>query len=199
MISYMEQIETLFIELTTACNLKCIHCGYKNISSHNIDKKYIYEAIKQLECKGLQNVMLTGGEPTLHPDFLEILSVCKANNLRTKVATNGTRYEIIRVAFERNLLDEVVISADAISRETFLSIRHADALRAIYRNITLSEHYNKFISLSFLIQKNNYKELPDFLEHTVDLNINRVSLLVPHYNGDFTEQLSIQQYQNDVF
>jgi len=76
-------------------------------------------------------VQISGGEPTLHPDFFRILQMCKERPIRhLMVNTNG-----IRIAqdeeFARRLADfmpqfELYLQFDSLQRETVLQLRGAD-------------------------------------------------------------------------
>lgn len=77
----------IMIDVTTACNLKCKYCYHDNNGKHisiNKIKKQIRENID------LAPIILTGGEPTIHPDIEEIL---KYTSLRveTWLLTNGVK------------------------------------------------------------------------------------------------------------
>ncbi len=196
----METIENLIVELTTLCNLKCIHCGYGLIDSHQkIDKNYLISIIIQLLDRGLQQVMFTGGEPTLYHDLPELVRFCKKNKLYVKIATNGSKLESIDSLINEDLLDEIVISVDAVFPETYRSIRGKDGLLHIYQFI--EQHYqiaNK-IHLSFLVQRKNYKEIIPFLERSKSLNVAKIALLAPHYDSDFTSTLEKNHYRDNMF
>jgi len=82
--------------ITNDCNLNCSHCFTYN----RPDKKY-YMALDELEATldWLQKaagtvdlVNITGGEPTLHPDLLEILKRCRRPGIgRVTMNSNGIR------------------------------------------------------------------------------------------------------------
>ena len=195
----METIENLIIETTTACNLRCIHCGYKLISSHNIDTALVIDIIEKLIEYGLKMVMFTGGEPTLNKDLLFIARFCKQKDLRVKIASNGSFLDPINALLKENIIDELVISVDAIYSQTYLQIRGRDVLKSIYQFIEQNQQYSNRIHLSFLIQKSNYNELIPFLEKAKALNIAKVSLLVPHYDMDFTTLVNSDDYRNMLY
>lgn len=196
----METIENLIVELTTLCNLRCIHCGYRMLQpSCVIEKKRFVSIVNRLANYGLQTVMLTGGEPTLYPELLQIVQFCKQNHLRVKIATNGSNTTPILTLLQEDLLDELVISVDAVTEETYLSIRGRDMLHQIYGFIEQHPQFSDRIHLSYLVQKKNYKELIPFLRRANALNITRVSLLAPHYNNDFTSLLNQKKYRSDLF
>lgn len=67
----------LFIELTNACNLNCMHCG-SNCNPKNyeyIGTELIIDSLRQLSLDyNPKTIMicLTGGEPLFYPDFYKI-------------------------------------------------------------------------------------------------------------------------------
>lgn len=80
------------IELTDYCNLTCLHC-YRQSSPHSsrfLDTAHLLSLMDDAARQGITTVELTGGEPTCHPDFLQI--ACHAAKRFTLVAvlTNGT-------------------------------------------------------------------------------------------------------------
>jgi molybdenum cofactor biosynthesis enzyme MoaA len=152
-----------------------------------------------LKDKGLKTVMFTGGEPTLHPDFHDIILFCKQNLLHVKIATNGSNMESLYSLIQKNLLDEIVISVDAVIPETYRTIRGKDCLSQIYDFIESYTQFANRIHLSFLIQRKNYKEILPFLNRSKTLNVAKVALLVPHHNGDFTSLVDQQEYKDLMF
>lgn len=194
----MNLIETLFIEITTNCNLHCIHCGYKNKLPKTIPFDSIKKAITRCLQYGLKTVVLTGGEPTLHPDLLEILRYCKQYNLNTKITTNGNNLASLLHCFKDNIVDQVVVSLDASTNTTYKKIRGSDKFTEIWQDIKRLSEFNDKIGCSFLIQKTNYKELLPFLQMCAE-NETTVSLLVPHNGSDFTYSLQGKEYSDVVF
>ena len=95
---------SLFVELTYGCNLKCVHCyNPKNISSVQIDinkMKHIIDEAKEL---GVFKITFSGGESTLHKDFIEIVEYARSKRLSVEIFTNG------QTLYDRpELLDKIV-------------------------------------------------------------------------------------------
>lgn len=196
----MELFENLIVELTTLCNLKCIHCGYKLIKPHQeIDKDYLVDIVLRLKPLGIQTVMFTGGEPTLYSELIEIARFCKQEKLHVKIATNGSNLEPIITLLNEATLDELVISVDAVQPMTYKSIRGRNLLHQIFSFIQGYPQFSNRIHVSYLIQRNNYKELIPFLHQCQSLKIAGVSLLVPHLGGDFTSLIDYTNYRKQVF
>ncbi|MEA1937470.1 MAG: radical SAM protein [Patescibacteria group bacterium] len=77
-------------EITESCNYKCSHCylGCKAKSNLSFsDKKKIIELIERSGCLWLQ---ITGGEPLLDKDFVEIYSFAHSLGLLVTLSTNGS-------------------------------------------------------------------------------------------------------------
>lgn len=79
------------IELTSKCNERCIHCYIPHEDKlYNIDDNLYYDTIKQLKDIGIISISLSGGEPMLHPNFLEFLKYAQDSDFYVKVFTNLT-------------------------------------------------------------------------------------------------------------
>jgi MoaA/NifB/PqqE/SkfB family radical SAM enzyme len=99
------------------CNFDCSYCGASthdatsNHLSWNIIEKTIKKlgAISQGQKKKLK-LSLTGGEPYLHPQFIKILQLAKAEGVsRISVTTNGSVH--LKIYEESlNYLDYLVVS-----------------------------------------------------------------------------------------
>src|SRR5699024_705951 len=84
------------VEVTDACNLECPIC-YAESSPHRQEFRSLDMIEKMLDAV-VENegepdiVQISGGEPTIHPDFFEILDAAKARPIKhLMVNTNGIR------------------------------------------------------------------------------------------------------------
>jgi len=87
------------IELTDNCNLHCDYCyrnsEYKNPLSKYINFKGLKKFLLENKKKNLLEIGVTGGEPTLHPEFIKIMKFLLKNFELVELVTNGTNFEII--------------------------------------------------------------------------------------------------------
>jgi 7,8-dihydro-6-hydroxymethylpterin dimethyltransferase len=127
------------VEICDACNLTCPVC-YADSGQHRTEFRSLEQIRAMIDCV-VQNekqpdvVQISGGEPTLHPDFFQVLAMCKERPIRhLMVNTNG-----IRIAqdeeFARRLQDfmpqfEIYLQFDSLGREPLMQLRGAD-LRSI--------------------------------------------------------------------
>lgn len=86
------ELRTLYVYLTSGCNCACQHCWFVPAfaaKSDMLDPTVLRKAIEQAIPLGLNSLKWTGGEPTLHPQFAELLSLQKEFSLTGLIETNG--------------------------------------------------------------------------------------------------------------
>lgn len=80
----------LYIDITDRCQLNCKHCLTKYLNNNN---DISIETIKDIasECKknGIMHIKIGGGEPTLHPNFYEVLKSLTDAGCYISMSTNG--------------------------------------------------------------------------------------------------------------
>ncbi len=86
-------LSCLNVELTNGCNLRCIHCygrfGEEKKDFQFIDKDKLIGLIPSLNLLNCKAVAFTGGESTMHPDFLQIVEAFLKNGFEISIFTNG--------------------------------------------------------------------------------------------------------------
>jgi radical SAM protein with 4Fe4S-binding SPASM domain len=83
------------LELTFRCNLRCVHCyaahGHHGIpGKQELTYKEICGILDQIADQGCLWLLLTGGEPLVRSDFLDIYTYAKHKGLIFTLFTNGT-------------------------------------------------------------------------------------------------------------
>lgn len=128
----------LYLEVTNRCNLKCRMCpqfwGMPEPDA-DLDIAQVSAIITQLP--RLDRVVLHGvGESVLNPALPEIVRLVRERGAHTLMNSNGTILTRKRVtALVHAGLDELRVSIDAASPETYEHIRGADALGKLIRNL----------------------------------------------------------------
>lgn len=123
------------IEVTDHCNLRCPICyagsGPARTEYRSVDHvQRLIDAV--VENEGQPDVVqISGGEPTLHPDFFAILDRAKAASIRhLMVNTNGIRIAQDE-AFAKRLAEympdfEIYLQFDSLARDPLITLRGAD-------------------------------------------------------------------------
>jgi uncharacterized Fe-S cluster-containing radical SAM superfamily protein len=123
------------VEICDACNLTCPIC-YAGSGQHRTEYRTLEQIAAMLDCvvrneKEPDVVQISGGEPTLHPDFFRVLEMCKERPIRhLMVNTNG-----IRIAQDEEFAKRLAASCRSLScicsstrckREPLMQLRGAD-------------------------------------------------------------------------
>lgn len=80
----------MYIEITNACNLSCSFCPKHNRPVKIMSLDEFTAIVQKVKPYGDNFYLHVMGEPLSHPNFPEILSVCKSNGIKTNITTNGT-------------------------------------------------------------------------------------------------------------
>lgn len=91
-------LQVLGIELTTRCNLHCAHCLQQRGGADDLPLALLQGLLGQLAPYGRPVIGLTGGEPTLHPRFLDIARLIAGRGHPFYVVTNAQTFETIAPA-----------------------------------------------------------------------------------------------------
>src|SRR3984893_6595646 len=153
-------------ELTYACNLSCVHCLS---SSGRRDPRELGTAecktvIDTLERMQVFYVNIGGGEPTVRPDFWELVDYATAHHVGVKFSTNGIKIdpEAARRLAASDYVD-VQISLDGATAEINDAVRgagsHATALRAMRH---LADASFTGFKISVVVTRHNAGQLDAF-------------------------------------
>jgi len=97
------------------CNFACHYCHNSDILSseaNKIDFTKVLEELKE-QIGFIDGVVITGGEPTLHPHLKKIIREIKNLGFLVKLDTNGTNSEILRELVGENLVDYIAMDIKA--------------------------------------------------------------------------------------
>ncbi len=115
----------LTVELTNICNLHCSYClRDEDALYHNpanfLPLELFARAIRDArDSMRIEQIMFTGGEPTLHPEFGKLIEVVAELNLQCSLVTNGWHFERVWPVLtkHRGTVTHVSFSLDGASRD----------------------------------------------------------------------------------
>lgn len=80
---------TIDFRITSNCNMTCPFCFGTKVSNHADISAHI-EFLGKIRDHGVNNIVITGGEPTCYPGFSELLRTIHSLGYRIALSTNGT-------------------------------------------------------------------------------------------------------------
>jgi len=188
-------------ELTYACNLACRHCLS---SSGRRDPAELTTAqckavIDELEAMQVFYVNIGGGEPTIRPDFWELLDYATAHHVGVKFSTNGSRItaERAEILAASDYVD-VQISLDGATAAVNDAVRGAGSFdTAIGAMRHLAEAGFAGFKISVVMTRHNVGQLDDLAALAEAFNAQlRITRLRPSGRGaDVWDELHPSQTQ----
>ena len=153
-------------ELTYACNLSCVHClsssGRRDPRELGTDEcKAVIDTLERMQ---VFYVNIGGGEPTVRPDFWELVDYATQHRVGVKFSTNGVKIDAAaaRMLAASDYVD-VQISLDGATAEVNDAVRgrgsYATAMRAM-RN--LADAGFRGFKLSVVMTRQNIGQLDEF-------------------------------------
>ena len=153
-------------ELTYACNLACVHC-LSSSGRRDPDELSTAEAkalIDEFERMKIFYVNIGGGEPTVRPDFWELLDYAVEHHVGVKFSTNGFRItpeRAVRLAATDYV--DVQISLDGATAEVNDPVRGEGTYDAAMRALAnLRAAGMKDFKISVVCTRHNIGQLDDF-------------------------------------
>lgn len=127
-------MKTAWINLTDFCNNNCLWCyGKGNFSqSKLLPYDMAVEIMSWIAASGCTSCILIGGEPTLHPQFIEIVNYGNSIGLNMAIVSNGRKFTNVR--FCKNIIEagvkpsQIVLSMSSYSDESavkFTGTKHS--------------------------------------------------------------------------
>ena len=171
------------IEVTDRCNLSCPICyadsGAENEAGHAPRQHRSLEQIARMMDVIVENegspqvVQISGGEPTVHPEFFKILDLAKARPIQhLMINTNGVKIATDRAFCER-LADympgiEVYLQFDSFEAAALKELRGADLREVRSRALANLNEFNISTNLVVTVKKGlNDCEIGKILDHAL--------------------------------
>lgn len=162
----------LRLSITDECDMRCTYC-----TPHRQAVEHVGEPLTAREIailvdgfarNGVTKVRLTGGEPLLRPDVVEIAkSVVRIPGIETVgLTTNGIRLEQIAPELARAGLQKINISLDTLNPTTFRRLTGQDGLDKVLKGIdaALRCGFEKIRINTVVMRGINDSELPTIAE-----------------------------------
>lgn len=175
------QLESIDLVLTHRCNLKCIHCcvdASELSESDLLSKEQIFSIIDKVTQINPRIIVITGGEPMVREDFMDIMSHLR-NNFQGKISlmTNGTLINRVNVIKLSEYFDNFNISIDGYDEESCSLVRGKGVYNKVINSINLLKKVGvsgKNISLSMVKMATNLSGINKFHELNKELETQEV-------------------------
>ena len=161
-------VTNLRISITENCNLNCFYChregqqsGHREMTPEEIER--IVRIASRL---GIKKVKLTGGEPTVRADIVEIVRRIRPYVVDLSLTTNGTVMHRLAEELKEAGLDRVNISLDTLDRTKYKRITGFDVLPQVLKGVEKSVKLFSPVKLNMVVMKGlNDDEIWDMIDY----------------------------------
>ena len=166
----------VLVEVTNECMFDCIMCPHSQLKDKTgympfgLFKKIINECSRHYS---LADLVFSGmGEPLLHPQLLEMSRFAKSKGIpKVRLITNAillTRQKTVEI-LEDSGFDEISLSLDAATEETYQKIKKSLNFQIVQENIAYFLNQKKkrgksFVSFHILKMGETASEISDFIK-----------------------------------
>jgi len=186
--SPIPSLRYLEFQITDRCNLRCRHCYIGEGLYQDLPIEKILRVLKEFEeIQGLR-LLLSGGEPLLHPHFWEINEILREYPFRSVLLSNGTL--INKTTSEKLRVHEVQVSLDGM-KEGHESIRGEGTFEKTLQAIDHLQEANLRVSIATMIHRKNLKEFDKLASLIQFKNIGEWNVDIPCIAGRMVENKDI--------
>ena len=174
-------LNSIFLHLTSRCNLSCPHC-YTSWSQNEVNKDLpgplAFRMIDELANHGGNSVTLSGGEPLLHPEIRKILKHA-GPKVEIRLLTNGTLINRAWADFLADMNIFIQISIDGSTKEIHDSIRGKGTFEKSLKALEYLQEagLRERINFSTTVMNQNLHDLPRIISLAERLDVPLVRFL----------------------
>jgi MoaA/NifB/PqqE/SkfB family radical SAM enzyme len=159
----MQGVKLIF-ELTNLCNFSCVHCiRDEEGPKHYLPVAIVAKILAEVQLyQQVRVVAFTGGEPTLHPQFADIVELVTTYGYPFTFVTNGWQFPqtFTKIQAWTSALDSVSLSLDGASEATHDALRRRPgSFRRLMQAISLCHGHGIPIHLNMVVTRANRAEL----------------------------------------
>lgn len=192
------------LQITERCNLKCKHCFVSSLPEGNdLSFEKIRDIIlPKLKHANVTRITLTGGEPMVHRDIMNIMKLFSDNNIHITLCTNALGLNEEKIIKMKQLNDiHVNVSLDGFSNKSHGKFRGNDSelvFNKIIENIKLLSKYDLLNGI--MTSPNRFSSIQEYIDickFAKKYNANYVLFnpLSKFGRGEYTQNLAYNQQE----
>lgn len=175
--------------ITRTCNLRCVHCYSDSMAMQypgELTWEQMQAVVEDLAAYQVPSLLLSGGEPMIHPRFFDLVDLATGKGLKLTISTNGTLITPEKAALLKAAnVAYVGISLDGIGKIHDEFRRKEGAFDAAVRGFKNCHDVGQKTGLRLTLTRHNVENIDRILDFIEEKEIQRVCFyhLVPAGRG----------------
>lgn len=189
--------KTGWLTLNRTCNLRCKWCYARDTeykSSLTMSKDLAFELIDFFDSINVKHIILIGGEPTIHPDFFEILKYAKEKKIKCALVTNGLMFKNDEFIdkYKSMGMNSVSLSLKGENEKTYEEITGFDGFQETIDIIKKLVSSDISVSVSMVLTENNMNSFTDVIPTLLNAGVRR-------FHFSFCYDFNLCGVKKDIF
>ena len=181
--AHLPSLRYLLAHITRRCNLTCKHCYLGEGRAQDMTPADFQSLVEQFEKMQGLKLMISGGEPLLHPEIETILEIAASRRLRVVLLSNGTLIDKKMAQMLSGYVHEVQISIDGIE-QSHDRIRGSGSFKKAMEGIRNLQDAGIDVSIATMIHRYNAQEFDEMEAMLSELGVVSWTLDVPCIEGN---------------
>jgi radical SAM protein with 4Fe4S-binding SPASM domain len=187
--SPIPSLRYLELQITDRCNLKCRHCYIKKQDYHELSPEKTLGILHEFEeMQGLR-LLITGGEPLMHPDFMAINEMLPEFLLRKVLFSNGVLLD--KGILKHLNVNEIQISIDGLEA-AHDSLRGKGAFCSAMKAVRLAMDAGIEVSIATMVHPANLNDFDEMGSLFTGLGVREWSVDIPCITGRLHDNSAFQ-------
>ncbi|MBS3137281.1 radical SAM protein [Candidatus Woesearchaeota archaeon] len=180
---------SVYLEITHRCNYNCKHCYVRSPQNREMPLERAIQIIDILKQNKFRKIIITGGEPLLHPNIKEIIEYVKKNGFKLVLITNGTLVKETNIDY--SLLDAAYVSFDGSTEEEYRLLRGKEGLAKAEEAIKYLASIGVKVSIGCILSKFNVNKINELIKKLNTLPADKITVTIPQPFGRTLENKEI--------
>ena len=168
-------LSMVWLEITQACNLRCLHCyeGNAHVASRNLLSLDKWKSIiVELKVLAVNRVVVIGGEPCAHKDIKELLIFLSNKKIDITLFTNGTLLddELMNIIIKNQIKVKVSLYGHIAEIHDAITIRKG-SFEKLVKSIHLLKSNGVTVDVAVVAMKENQEHLGEIQAFIKSLDI----------------------------
>lgn len=193
-------LDTVLWDITSLCNLECIHCYVSDYFSEakgkDLSVDEVYQVIDEMVSMNVSDISLTGGEPLIRKDIRDIIKRVVDSGIRlASLFTNGIAVTQDFVDFLKSVVPNsnklrISHSLDGMTPQSNAVLRGdkmdpTRLFKKMINSIRMFVEAGMSVSIGTGIHRFNVHDIPKMYSFVKDLGVRRWRLAIPKPIGRF--------------
>lgn len=154
----------IVIELTDRCNLRCGHCpDGRHGGKGDVPMAVIETVLAEAKSYGFDELAFTGGEPTIHKRFFEVIEKASKAAYSWGFVSNGWNFAKIYTTLlrHRDHFAGITFSLDGAREKTHDALRGRGSYRRVLQAMSICVFKDIPFASNMVVTRKNYTELAE--------------------------------------